>query len=218
WDIYIGKNQAGLIQLGYEGVSVESVIERRLKARVFGPKATVVDALAAAEDSLLYLKSPRLTGEIGEEAIDRLSKETGASDAPEVFKRVRRLVHYYRASPHGLPEWVKRFVTTGYSCYATLLPTSFQDTGTRPEQVAGVLAFLLPLGSLPLSFGCQRSQLVIAVGQASSVTEDPAKVALLWSAEWLLQLRTAGQICAFLDSVLDNVLLLPTFPAYISGF
>jgi hypothetical protein len=218
WDIYIGKNQSGLIQLGYEGVSVESVIERRLKQKAFAPKATAVDALAAAEDSLLYLRSPRLTGELGEKAIEALQGETGASDAPEVFQRVRRLIHHYRSTPHGLPDWLRRFVTTGYSHYATLLPASFQDRGTRPEEVAGMLAFLFTLESLALSFGCQRSQLLIAIGQASSVTEDPTKMGLLWSAEWLLQLRDIGQIREFLDGVLGNVLLLPTFPAYVSGF
>jgi hypothetical protein len=218
WDIYIGKYQSSLIQLGYEGVSVEGVIEKRLKAKAFGPKATTVEALEATERSLLYLKSPRLTGELGERAIELLTKETGAQDAPDVFKCVRGLVHYYRSTPHGLPEWLKRFVTTGYSHYATLLPTSFQDRGTKPEEVAGMLAFLFTLESLALSFGCQRSQLLIAVGQAAPVTDDPAKIGLLWSAEWLLKLRDISQIRAFLDSVLGNVLLLPTFPAYVSGF
>jgi hypothetical protein len=56
------------------------------------------------------------------------------------------------------------------------------------------------------------------VGQAAGVTEDPTKIGLLWSAEWLLQLRDIGQIRAHLDGVLSNVLLLPTFPAYVSGF
>lgn len=218
WDIYLGKYQQALIQLGYEGVSVESVIERRLKAKAFGAKATPVDALAAAEDSVRLLRSPRLTSEIGERAITLLRDETGAKDAPAVFQRVRRLVHYYRSTPQGLPEWLRRFVTTGYSHYATLLPVSFQDRGVRPEEVAGMLAFLFTLESLALSFGCQRSQLLIAVGQAAPVTDDPTKIGLLWSAEWLLGLRAVEQIREHLDGVLGNVLLLPSFPAYVSGF
>jgi hypothetical protein len=150
WDVYIGKNQAGLIQIGYEGVSVESVIERRLKAKAFAPKATAAIALAAAEDSVLYLGSPRLTGELGEKAIELLRDETGAKDAPAVFQQVRGLVHHFRSTPHGLPEWLRRFVTTGYSHYATLLPAAFQDRGTRPEELAGMLAFLFTLESLAL--------------------------------------------------------------------
>lgn len=218
WDIAIRKRQAALIQLAYEGVSVESVLERRLKEKAHAPKAGPTVALEAVEASLLYLKSPRLTAELGERAIALLLEQTGAREAPEVFDRVRRLVHYYRSTPHGIPDWLKNFVTTGYSHYATLLPASFQDQGTRPEEVSGMLAFLFTLESLALSFGCQRSQLVIAVKQSGGVTEDPTKIGLLWSAEWLLGIRDINQIRAFLDEVLSNVLMLPTFPSYIQGF
>src|SRR5438045_983078 len=37
WDVAIGKNQTPLITLGYEGVTVEHVLEKRLKAKAFGP-------------------------------------------------------------------------------------------------------------------------------------------------------------------------------------
>jgi hypothetical protein len=218
WDIAIRKQQASLIQLAYEGVSVESVLERRLKEQAFAPKAGPTTALNAVKDSILYLKSPRLTSDLGERAIALLIAQTGAKEAPDVFKMVRALVHYYRSTPHGLPEWLKRFVTTGYSHYATLLPAAFQDRGARPEEVAGMLAFMFTLESLALSFGCERSQFLIAIGQCASVTEDPAKLGLLWSAEWLLGTRDVGQIRSFLDEVLENVLMLPTFPAYLGGF
>src|SRR5205814_5200655 len=69
WDIALGKNQTPLIQLGYEGVTVEHVLEKRLKAAAFAAKATPVSALAAAEDCILFLKSPRLTEEIGEHSV-----------------------------------------------------------------------------------------------------------------------------------------------------
>src|SRR5262249_10235470 len=135
WDIAIGRNQGGVIQLGYEGVTVEHVLERRLKVKAFAADATPVTALSAAEECQLYLQSDRLTEEIGDHAVGLLVQETGAQSAPEVFERMRRLVHYFRSTPTGLPEWAKRFVTTGYSHYATLLPAAFSDRGTSPEQV-----------------------------------------------------------------------------------
>jgi hypothetical protein len=218
WDIEIGKNQTPLIQLGYEGVTVEHVLEKRLKAAAFAGKATPVSALAAAEDCILYLKSPRLTEEIGEHSVSLLLQETSAQSAPEVFERMRRLVHYFRSTPTGLPEWVKRFVTTGYSHYATLLPTAFGDRGTTPEQIAGMLAFIFNLESLALSLGCNRSQLQIAVQQAGPVTDDPNKLGLLWSAEWVLGLRTVEQIRDFFAHLFENRLAVASFPAYINGF
>jgi hypothetical protein len=218
WDIEIGKNQTPLIQLGYEGVTVEHVLEKRLKAKAFAGDATPVSALAAAEDCILYLRSPRLTEEIGEHAVGLLVQETGAQSAPQVFERMRRLVHYYRSTPEGLPEWAKRFVTTGYSHYATLLPEALSDRGTSPEQVAGMLAFIFNLESLALSLGCNRSQLVIAVQQAGPVTDDPNKIGLLWAAELVLKLREVSSIRAFFDELLENPLALASFPSYINGF
>ena len=218
WDIEIGKNQTPLIQLGYEGVTVEHVLEKRLKAAAFAAEATPVSALAAAEDCILYLKSPRLTEEIGEHAVGLLTQETGAQSAPEVFERMRRLVHYFRSTPDGLPEWVKQFVTTGYSHYATLLPTAFADRGTTPDQIAGMLAFVFNLESLALSLGCQRSQLLIAVKQAGPGTDDPNKLGLLWAAEWVLGLRTVEEIRAFFAHLFDNPLAAASFPGYVNGF
>jgi hypothetical protein len=218
WDIGIGKSQTPLIQLGYEGVTVEHVLEKRLKAKAFAADASAVRALTAAEDCELYLKSARLTEEIGEHAVTLLLQETGAQTAPEIFERVRRLVHYYRSTPSGLPEWIRRFVTSGYSHYATLMPGAFADRGTTPEQVAGMMAFLFNLESLALSLGCQRSQLLIAVQQSGPVTDDPNKLGLLWSAEWVLGLRTVESIREFFAGLLENRLALPSFPAHVNGF
>jgi uncharacterized protein DUF5682 len=218
WDLDIGKNQTPVIQLGYEGVTAEHVLEKRLKARAFGADATAAVALAMAEDCILYLKSPRLTAELGAHAVALLTQETGAQTAPEIFERMRRLVHYFRSTPTGLPDWVKRFVTTGYSHYATLLPLAFPDQGTSPDQIAAMLAFIFNLESLALSLGCQRSQLLIAVRQAGPVTDDPNKLGLLWAAEWVLGLRTVEQIREFFDGLFKNPLALASFPAYVNGF
>lgn len=218
WDLGLGKYQRSLVELAYEGVNVEHVLERRLKKNAFAPDARTVKALESAEQCILYLKSARLTEELGQHAVHLLTQEGGAKDAPEVFERVRRLVHFYRSTPGGIPPWLREFVTTGYSHYSTLLPKVFADQGTKPDEVAAMLAFLFTLESLALSFGCQRSQLLIAVSQAGPGTEDPTKLGLLWAAEWLLGLRKPEHIREFLDRVLENEMLLPAFPAYVSGF
>jgi hypothetical protein len=218
WEIRIGKQQRQIIMLGYEGVTIEQVLEYRLRRTAFDSQARASVALKAAEDSLLYLHSSRLTQELGEHAITLLSQETGAEDAPQIFDRVRRLVHYYRTTPAGLPAWVKHFVTTGYSHYTTLLPQAFGDRGTSPEQIAGMLGFILTLESLALSLGCNRSQLLIGVKQASQEAEDPAKLGLLWTTEWLLNLRSLEQMRDFFDQVLTNPLRISALPDYLNGF
>jgi hypothetical protein len=218
WDILIGKNQGTLIQLGYEGVTVEQVLELRLKKKAFGPRATAIEALAVTEDSILYLKSRRLTDELGKRAVELLSLETGADAAPEIFERVRRLVHYYRSTPEGLADWIKDFVATGYSHYATLLPKAFEDRDTSPKSIAGMLGFIFTLESLALSLGCDRSELLIAVRQSGHVQITADKLGLLWSAQVLLGEKPMDEVREFFDQVIESPLMVPTLPDYIGGF
>jgi hypothetical protein len=218
WEIRIGKHQQDIILLGYEGVTVEQVLEQRLKKIAFDSQAKASTVLKATEDSLLYLNSPRLTQELGHHAIAQLRQETGAEDAPQIFDRVRRLVYYYRSTPRGLPTWIEEFVATGYSHYATLLPQAFADRGTSPEQIAGMLGFIFTLESLALALGCNRSQLLISVAQVADEAIEPAKLGLLWTTQWLLKQRTLAQMREFFREVLANPLLLPTFPDYLNGF
>ncbi|MEZ4383618.1 MAG: DUF5682 family protein [Nannocystaceae bacterium] len=214
WDVAIGKHQHRLIQLGYEGMTVEQVLEHKLKRSAFEANARAAGALKAAEDSILYLKSGRLTRELGLRATELLLDEVGAADAPEIFQRVRALVHYYRTI--GLPGWIKGFVSTGYRHYTTLLPFAFTDRGTAPRQLAAMLAFIFTQEALAFSMGCERSQLLIALDQ--SEPEDPAKVALHWAAEWIVGLRTEDQIREEFLHLMRNELLLPAFPEYMAGF
>ncbi len=214
WDIAVGKHQSSLIQLGYEGMTVEQVLERKLKKSAYKTTARAASALKSAEDSVLYLRSGRLTRELGLRATDLLKNEVGAADAPEIFQRVRALVHYYRTI--GLPQWIKDFVSTGYRNYTTLLPFAFADRGCAPKQLSSMLAFIFTQESLALSMGCERSQLLIALGQAEP--EDPAKISLLWAAEWIVGLRTEDSIREEFLHLMGNDLLLPAFPEYMAGF
>ena len=218
WEIYISKNQGALIVLAYEGVTIEQVLEQRLKKKALAADAKTSITLEAAEDSILYLNSLRLTQELGYHAISLLREETGAEDAPSIFDRIRRLVYYYRSQPTGLADWIKIFVATGYSHYATLLPQTFGDRGTSPEQIAGMLNFIFTLESLALSLGCNRSQLLISIQQAERELDDAAKLGLLWTAQWLLQKRSLAQMREFFEHVLTNSLLTPRFPDYLNGF
>lgn len=218
WDISIGKYQAPLIQLAYEGVSIEQVLERRLLQYAFSSKARTVQALEATEDSLLYLEARRLTQRLGEHANDLLVQELAADAAQDIFERVRRLVHYYRSTPEGLPPWLQHFVATGYSHFSTMLPEAFSDRGTSPQQISGMLAFIFTLESLALSMGCERSQLMIAIKQSASLTQDPEKLGILWAAEWLLSVRDIEEIRSFFDHLLENPLTLAAFPRYLDGF
>ena len=214
WDIRIGKHQSALIQLGYQGMNVEQVLERKLKKSAYESTARAASALKAAEDSLLYLKSGRLTRELGLRATELLTDEIGAADAPEIFQRVRALVHFYRTI--GLASWIKDFVSTGYRHYTTLLPSAFADRGTSPKQLAAMLAFIFTQEALAMSMGCERSQLLIALELAEP--EDPAKISLLWAAEWIVGLRTEDQVREEFLHLMGHPMLLPAFPEYMAGF
>ncbi|GAB4588152.1 DUF5682 family protein [Nocardia sp. IFM 10818] len=216
WDIGLGKYQRSLVELGYEGVSVEQVLEQRLRRAVTAPDATAAVALAAVEDALVYLKSVRLADELGNRAVELLAAERTVDDAPVVLRRIRVLLNYFRSTEDGLPSWCERFVTAGYAHYCTLLPTAFAAEETGPSQVAAMLGFLFGMENLALSLGCDHTQLELAVLQ--SHPEAPAKVALLWAARFQLGMLTMSDLRTRCDTMLSNPLVLPTVPQYVSGF
>ncbi|MGP4029646.1 hypothetical protein [Actinomadura sp. 3N407] len=216
WDLAIGRNQRALVELGYEGVTVEQVLEQRLRRSVWDPRATAAVALQAVEDAILYLGGRRFVDELGARAVELLAAERTVDDAPEVLRRVRRLLAHYRATEPELPEWCQSFVTAGYAHYCTLLPTAFLDEDTGVRQVAAMLGFLFGMESLALSLGCDHAQLELAVRQ--SHPEAPAKVALLWAAKSQLGLMPLAELRERCDELLANPLVIPAFPHYMSGF
>ncbi|MBE1530587.1 DUF5682 family protein [Actinomadura algeriensis] len=216
WDLAIGRNQRSLVELGYEGVTAEQVLERRLRRAVYDPKATAAIALRAVEDAVVHLGARRFADELGARAVELLAAERTVDDAPEVLRRIRRLLAHYRATEPELPRWCGEFVTAGYTHYCTLLPTAFVDDDTGVRQVAAMLGFLLGMESLALSLGCERAQLELAVRQ--SHPETPAKIALLWAAKSQLGLMPVADVRARCDELLASPLSVPSFPHYLSGF
>ncbi|AGZ41543.1 DUF5682 family protein [Actinoplanes friuliensis] len=216
WDLDLGRHQRTIIELGYEGVTVEQVLEQRLRRAAWDPKATAATALKAVEHSLLFLSSPRLTDDLGARAVELLSTERDVDEAPAVLRRIRRLLAFYRATTPALPAWSERFVTEGYAHYCTLLPVAFVEEETGVRQVGAMLGFLFSMESLALSLGCDRTQLELAVRQAHP--ESPAKIALLWAARHQLGLLPLADLRHRVDDLLGNPLVVPAFPQYVSGF
>ncbi|MER6348094.1 hypothetical protein ACWC10_04225 [Streptomyces sp. NPDC001595] len=216
WDLALGTHQRALIELGYEGVSIEQVLEQRLRRTAYGPQATTATVLEAVEDATLYLRSRRLADELGLRALEVLATERSVDGAPEVLRRVRGLLAYYRTSEPTLPAWIESFVKAGYAHYCTLLPTAFTDEDASVRQVAAMLGFLFSMESLALSLGCDRNQLELAVAQ--SHPDDPAKTALLWAAQTQLGRLSRAELRARCDELLGNPLVVPAYPRYLSGF
>ncbi|MGW1886650.1 hypothetical protein [Streptomyces sp. NPDC001970] len=216
WDLALGTHQRALIELGYEGVSIEQVLEQRLRRTTYGPQATAATVLEAVEDATLYLRSRRLADELGTHALEVLSAERSVDGAPEVLRRVRLLLAYYRTSEPALPSWIESFVKTGYAHYCTLLPTAFTDDDATVRHVAAMLGFLFSMESLALSLGCDRTQLELAVAQ--SHPQDPSKTALLWAAQTQLGHLSRADLRTRCDDLLGNPLVVPAYPRYLSGF
>ncbi|TLQ47414.1 DUF5682 family protein [Streptomyces marianii] len=216
WDLALGTHQRALIELGYEGVSIEQVLEQRLRRTAYSPRATTAVVLEAVEDATLHLRSRRLADELGTRALEVLATERSVDGAPEVLRRVRGLLAYYRTGQPVLPPWVESFVKTGYAHYCTLLPTAFTDEDATVRQVAAMLGFLFSMEGLALSLGCDRRQLELAV--AASHPEEPAKVALLWAARTQLGSLSRAELRARCDELLGNPLVVPAYPRYLSGF
>ncbi|BFP50313.1 hypothetical protein SCMC78_01200 [Streptomyces sp. CMC78] len=216
WDLALGTHQRALIELGYEGVSIEQVLEQRLRRDAYGPRATTAVVLAAVEDATLYLRSRRLADELGHRALEVLAAERTVDGAPEVLRRVRGLLAYYRTGAPVLPPWVESFVKAGYAHYCTLLPTAFTDEDATVGQVAAMLGFLFSMESLALSLGCDRAQLELAVAQSRPT--DPERTALLWAAQVQLGALSRAELRERCGELLANPMVVPAYPRYLSGF
>ncbi|MFE9724304.1 hypothetical protein ACFYQ5_12130 [Streptomyces sp. NPDC005794] len=216
WDLALGTHQRALIELGYEGVSIEQVLEQRLRRAAYAPNATTAQVLAAVEDAELHLRGGRLADELGTRALEVLATERSVDGAPEVLRRVRRLLAYYRISRPVLPSWIESFAKTGYAHYCTLLPTAFTDEDATVRQVAAMLGFLFSMESLALSLGCDRAQLDLAFAQ--SHPREPSRVALLWAARVQLGQLSRAELRERCDELLADPLVLSSYPRYLSGF
>ncbi|MFD5090750.1 hypothetical protein ACFWMR_09120 [Amycolatopsis thailandensis] len=216
WDLALGTHQRALIELGYEGVSIEQVLEQRLRRAAYHPQATAAKVLGAVEDATLYLRSARLAGELGTRALEVLATERTVDGAPEVLRRVRRLLAHYRTSEPVLPKWIEDFVRTGYAHYCTLLPAAFADEEAGVEQVAAMLGFLFSMEALALSLGCDRTQLELSI--AGSHPQEPSKVALLWAAQVQLGTLSRAELRERCAELLANPMVLSAYPRYLSGF
>ncbi|MFJ2027281.1 hypothetical protein ACIODW_26205 [Streptomyces sp. NPDC087897] len=216
WDLALGTHERALIELGYEGVSIEQVLEQRLRREAYGPRATAAVVLAAVEDATLYLRSRRLADELGAHALEVLAAERTVDGAPEVLRRVRGLLAYYRTAEPVLPPWVEAFVKAGYAHYCTLLPMAFTDEDATVGQVAAMLGFLFGMESLALSLGCDRAQLELAVAQSRPT--DPERTALLWAAQVQLGALSRAELRERCGALLANPMVVPAYPRYLSGF
>ncbi|KUN86121.1 DUF5682 family protein [Streptomyces griseoruber] len=216
WDLALGTHQRSLIELGYEGVSIEQVLEQRLRRTAYAPQATAATVLATVEDAIVYLRSRRLADELGTRALEVLAGERSVDGAPEVLGRVRRLLAYYRTAEPVLPSWIESFVKTGYAHYCTLLPSAFTDEDATVRQVAAMLGFLFGMESLALSLGCDRTQLELALAQSHPA--EPARTALLWAAQTHLGTLPRAALRERCDGLLANPLVVPAYPRYLSGF
>ena len=218
WDVCLsGSEQRAVIELTYSALSVEQVVEKRLKTQAYAEDAVALDALEATEASLILLNHPRLSQSLGEKVSVLLVKERDATSAPMLFGQARRLVYFYRSSGDPMPTWLETLVVTGFHHYCGLLPDGFTDRGTSPEQIAAMCAFLFTLEGLALSLGCERSQVQIAISQATALTTDPEKLGLLWVCEWLLKYKDQHDVRAAFDAVLTHPIGRRAYPRYLSG-
>jgi hypothetical protein len=215
WDVALGTHERALIELGYAGVSIEQVLEQRLRRKAYGAQATTASVLECVEDATLYLRSRRLADELGARALEVLIAERSVDGAPEVLARARRLLAFYRTTEPVLPPWLESFVKAGYAHYCTLLPTAFTAQDATVRQVAAMVGFLFSMESLALSLGCDRTQLELAVAQSHPA--EPEKLALLWAAQTQLGGLSRADLRARCADLLGNPLVLPAYPRYLSG-
>jgi hypothetical protein len=218
WDIRIGKYQGSVIQLGYEGVTLEQVIEQRIQKKAYSTSITPLGALMLIKDSLLFLFNEKLNINLGKHALTVLLRSSGIKDAHEIFIMIREFITYYQSNAKPLPDWLKSYVSAGYAHYISLLPEAFSDQGVAPKELCGMLNFIFNLESLALSLGCNREQLFVSISQIPENELDPQKAGLLFGAQWLLKMKEISELDAFFNRLFEKKLMNRSLSHYLKGF
>ena len=163
WDLDIARHTSGRSSSSATRASPSSRCSSSGCAARSGSRRPPRPSRSGRRGRHVFLGSRRFADELGARAVELLAAERTVDDAPEVLRRIRRLLAHYRATEPALPAWCEAFVDPGYAHYCTLLPTAFVDEDTGVRQVAAMLGFLFSMESLALSLGCDRAQLELAV-------------------------------------------------------
>ena len=131
WDLALGTHQRPLIELGYEGVSVEQVLEQRLRRTAYAPRATRRPAWRQSRTrpcTCAAAASPTSWGPAPWTSCPP-SERRRRPGGPAPGTPAARVLPHQRAV---LPPWIESFVKAGYAHYCTLLPAAFTDETHRP--------------------------------------------------------------------------------------
>ena len=217
WDLALGTHQRALIELGYEGVSIEQVLEQRLRRAAYDPQATTAavpagrrgrDAVPAQPPPRRRTGHPRPRG-AGGRAQRRRRARGAAPGAPAAG-----VLPDQRAGAAGVDRVVRQ------DRLRALLHAAADGVHRRGRQRPARSPRCWASCSAWRAWRCRSA----ATGPSwswrsrSRTREEPAKVALLWAAQVQLGPAPRAELRARCDELLANPLVVPAYPRYLSGF
>ncbi|MGG6263144.1 DUF5682 family protein [Leptolyngbya sp. AN03gr2] len=217
WDIYVGKNQKSLIKLGYEGITVEEIIEKRLLKITQNTNASTVDVLNTIFDSLLYLHNPHLTETLGNFADQQFITNSAVGEASKVFEKTRYLIQFYRSQSTAIPQWILNFIGTGFQYYCQRLPATCTEKEAASKELCAMLNFLIQLEGFATSAGLNAQQFDLSLNQCQQLVADPAKTAIIHAACILRSQMTEQSVREAATLRRTSSVLISTFPLYVAG-
>ena len=122
------RHQRALIELGYEGVTIEQVLEQRLRRAAYGPQATAATVAGGRRGRHRCTCAAAASPTSWARARWSCWPPSAASTTrPRCCAGSAGCWPTTGPAEPALPAWCESFVTTGYAHYCTLLPTAFAD-------------------------------------------------------------------------------------------
>ena len=217
WDLYIYKQQNPLIQLAYEGITVEDVFRNRVTKKIT-QKSKPVEVLSAIRTVLTYLDNDDISLAYLTKMLLNSTFDLRFESPMELYNLTIEILNFYRTQKTGVPHWLNTYILTAYRAYCQELASAVDDSTISTESIATIFNFIFKVESIALAQGASRNELELAFILINRLTNLPiGKKAVVLAAESLLKDEKEDELKLIVAKTFWNPLTIQTLSDLLAG-
>jgi len=217
WEIYIAKEPNALIQLGYQGISLDEILKTQLLGSI-RQDSTVQEIISVYKEVLQYLPNYlSVQQNLLLEIQYRLTNSLLYQKNLEIYLQLTELLNYYRASKAGIPPHFSQFILQSYKIYCQEIPDAFATEDIFLSSLVGILTFIKHFESIVIAQGGTRDEFDIALNLVDEETLAPEKYAIYLVAQSTLNHQILNRLRQIFYETYSNPLTLHRMPRIVEG-